>query len=795
MAPSSQATDIDNLPKGWETALDFLEEPICLLDLQDRVIQANKTFFASLGREPEEVIGKPVTQFFHARGEAEACPICRARKAQQDAVITLEADDPRNHLGRPIQARIGVIRDDKGKPLGIVQHIQDLTLVREAENKYLNTQKRFRNLFEASPDPQIIVNSEGIIEQANARCFAVLGYKYQELIGQSVEILLPENMRQRHADLRRMFNRSPGARPMGRGELACLRKDGTVIPAEISLTPITVDEQVSVCAVIRDVSERKEAERELHRLASFPELSPIPIIEVSSDGKITYTNPAARRTFVKFDVAGTSHPALQDLEEIIATTIESEHPVLRNIEVGGMVYEQQFSYVRENDVVRIYSWDITEIRDMASEMEYFATHDALTGLVNRSEFDRRLIQLLEQTRRDWREHALCYIDLDQFKIVNDKCGHIAGDELLRQLSQLLLKKVRDNDTLARLGGDEFGLLLQQCSLEKARQIAEDVRRAISEYRFAWDKHNFTVGASIGLVSVNSHSGALKDLLKAADTACYVAKDTGRDRIHIYNQDDVHLGRHIKNIEWAHRIQEALSDNHFLLYKQSVQALEDDNIKRYEILVRMQGEDGKLYSPGSFIPAAERFNLVESLDKWVIDEAFRLIKEGFLNTAEVSINLSGASMGDVNMVGYVINKLEQYDIAPERLFFEITETAMVTNLANAQKFMATLQGVGCRFALDDFGSGVSSFVYLQNLHVDLLKIDGGLIRGIVKNKINESMVRAINDIGHAMGIKTVAEFVEDRLVYDAIRDIGIDYAQGYYVGRPRLICPGELEIEG
>ncbi len=282
------------------------------------------------------------------------------------------------------------------------------------------------------------------------------------------------------------------------------------------------------------------------------------------------------------------------------------------------------------------------------------------------------------------------------------------------------------------------------------------------------------------------------MLKAADTACYVAKDTGRDRVHVYNQDDVHLGRHIKNIEWAHRIQEALSQNYFRLYKQSIHAIEEDGIARYEILLRMQGEDGKIYSPGSFIPAAERFNLIKSLDKWVIDEAFRLIDGGFPDHAEVSINLSGESLGDIGMIGYVINKLEQYNVNPEGLFFEITETAMVTNLANAQKFVSTLHGVGCRFALDDFGSGVSSFAYLQNLHVDLLKIDGGLIRSVVENRINESMVRAINDIGHAMGIKTVAEFVEDSRIYEMIRDIGIDYAQGYYVGQPEIICPGEAE---
>jgi len=781
-----EASIIDNLSHGWKTALDFLDEPICLLDLDDRVVQANKTFFARLGREPEEVIGTPISLLFHPEGEEVPCPVCRARYDRRDAVLTLEADDPRNHTGRSIQVRIGVVRDTEGNPTGIVQHIQDLTLIREAESKYLDTQRRFRSLFEASPDPQIIVNSDGIIEQANAQCFGVLGYKNTELIGESVEVLLPEHLRQRHVSFRQMFNSAPRARPMGRSELTCLRKDGSVIPVEISLTPITSDQDVSVCAVIRDISERKEAERELQRLASFPELSPMPIIEITRQGEITYTNPAARLTFSELGTLGVAHPALSDLQAMVDKVVKSDRPVLRSIEVGGMVYEQQFSYVRENEVVRIYSWDITEIRDMADEMEYFATHDGLTGLVNRNEFDRRINQLLNQSMRENQTHGLCYIDLDQFKIVNDKCGHSAGDELLRQLGRLLQEEIRDTDTLARLGGDEFGLLLPGCGIEKAREIAEAIRKVIAEYRFSWESHTFSVGASIGLVPINRHSGGVKDVLRAADTACYVAKDTGRDRVHVYHQDDYELGRHIKNIEWAHRLQQALSQGRFCLRKQLIRSTLTGKRDRYELLVSMKDEDGKLYAPGAFIPAAERFNLIKSIDKWVINEAFSLIQSGHIDSNEISINLSGEALGDTDMVTYVINKLEEYQIDPKGLIFEITETAMITNLANAQKFMSIMTDVGCHFALDDFGSGVSSFAYLQDLHVDYLKIDGSLVRNSVTSKINESMVKAIVDIGHAMGISTVAEFVEDETIYEKMLEVGIDYVQGYHIGYPEEV---------
>ncbi|MFP4610024.1 MAG: EAL domain-containing protein [Thiohalophilus sp.] len=777
---------IDTLSHGWKTALDFLDEPICLLDLEDRVVQANKTFFARLGHRPDEVIGKPISLFFHPEGEEVPCPVCRARYDRRDAVVTLEADDPRNHAGRSIQVRIGVVRDAQGNPTGIVQHIQDLTLIREAESKYLDTQRRFRSLFEASPDPQIIVNSDGIIEQANAQCFDVLGYKNTELIGESVEVLLPEHLRQRHANFRQMFNSAPRVRPMGRSELTCLCKDGRVIPVEVSLTPITTDQVISVCAVIRDISERKDAERELQRLASFPELSPMPIIEITRLGEITYTNPAAKVTFGELGTQGTAHPALSDLQAMVDKVVKSDRPVLRSIEVDGMVYEQQFSYVRENDVVQIYSWDITDIRDMADEMEYFATHDGLTGLVNRGEFDRKINQLLEQSVRENQTHGLCYIDLDQFKIVNDKCGHSAGDELLRQLGRLLQEKIRDTDMLARLGGDEFGLLLPGCGIEKAREIAETIRKVIAEYRFSWESHTFTVGASIGLVPINRHSGGVKDVMQAADTACYVAKDTGRDRVHVYHQDDYELDRHIKNIEWAHRLQQALSQGRFCLRKQLIRPTRAGKRDRYELLVSMRDEEGKLYAPGAFIPAAKRFNLIKSIDKWVIDEAFSLIQSDHIDSNEISINLSGEALGDTDMVTYVINKLEEYQIDPKGLIFEITETAMITNLVNAQKFMSIMTDVGCHFALDDFGSGVSSFAYLQNLHVDYLKIDGSLVRNSVTNKINESMVKAIVDIGNAMGIATVAEFVEDEMIYEKMLELGIDYVQGYHIGYPELV---------
>jgi len=477
---------------------------------------------------------------------------------------------------------------------------------------------------------------------------------------------------------------------------------------------------------------------------------------------------------------------LEEVKALLPGIEKSSGQYTHDILYNDAVYEQQITYLPQHNVVRVYSWDITEIRYLANEMSYQASHDSLTGLINRKEFDSRVKEAIHEAIQEDKQHALCYLDLDQFKSVNDYCGHMAGDELLKQISELLKKKIRGSDTVARLGGDEFGVLLKGCDAEVAERVAEDMRKAVAEFRFVWDNKPFSIGVSIGIVPITDESINLKEVLTAADTACYVAKDGGRNKVYVYSSDDIEAGKHVKSIEWIHRINTAIENDRFVLYKQRIQPVEDSTHDYHEVLVRMIGEDGEVIMPGKFIPVAERFNLMKNIDKWVINKTLCLIRDEKLKTDMCSINLSGDSLSDMRMVDFILDTFEKTGVDPTMVCFEITETVMVSNINCAKQFISILKGVGCRFALDDFGSGVSSFNYLKNLVVDQIKIDGSLVRDIANNHIDEAMVRSIREIGSTMGVTTVAEFVEDEHTYERIKSLGVDYAQGYGIERPKPI---------
>jgi len=393
--------------------------------------------------------------------------------------------------------------------------------------------------------------------------------------------------------------------------------------------------------------------------------------------------------------------------------------------------------------------------------------------------------LLESARQENKAHALCYIDLDQFKIVNDTCGHVAGDELLRQLTALLQARVRERDTLARLGGDEFGILLGNCRLDKAEEIAEEFCRTVKEFRFVWQEKSFEIGASIGLVAIEADSSSTADLLSAADSACYVAKDKGRNRVYVYQPDDEELVARHGEMQWVSRINQALEENRFELFYQPIVPLQNTKEQMHvEVLLRMRDEDGKLIFPMAFIPAAERFDLMPAIDRWVVRNVFSFCEASGRDGITYAVNLSGASLSDVGLMGYLREQFATYDVRPCSISFEITETAAISNLSEAIYFISELKMLGCSFSLDDFGSGLSSFAYLKNLPVDYLKIDGGFIRTIVDNPIDRAMVESINHIGHVMEIKTIAEFVENDEIYKCVKDLGIDYAQGYHISKPQ-----------
>ena len=431
--------------------------------------------------------------------------------------------------------------------------------------------------------------------------------------------------------------------------------------------------------------------------------------------------------------------------------------------------------------------DITETRRLADRIAYQASHDELTGLTNRRQFDVYVQDLVAQAQRDKNAHIMCYLDLDQFKVVNDTCGHMAGDELLRQLGELLKQNVRKTDVLARLGGDEFGILMPYCSKEQAMIAGDKLRNAIADFQFGWDNRSFSVSVSIGIAPINHTSGNAVDILKEADAACYAAKEKGRNRVHVFSSTDDELAERQGEMQWVEKIRIGIEENRFQLYGQLIVPTNGHaEGLHFETLLRYRDEHGNIIPPGAFLPAAERYNMAPLLDRWVIGNLFEHLSttSGFIDRLELcSVNLSGLSLSDESMLEFIADQFQKWRIPTYKICFEITETAAISNLSYAKHFIDTLRKKNCQFSLDDFGSGLSSFAYLKNLPVDYLKIDGLFVKDILEDKIDWTMVKAINEVGHVMNKKTIAEFVENQHIFDLLKDMGVNYAQGYGIAKP------------
>ena len=565
-----------------------------------------------------------------------------------------------------------------------------------------------------------------------------------------------------------------------------------------------------------DITERKVYEEALFREKESAQITLQSIgdgvITTDADCNVEYINPVAEElTGWKVDdgsgrpideiFRGFHEETCEPLENPLAVSIrrnraiKSVRPTLLIRRDGNELYiESTASPIRDGKGnvtggVLVFH-DVSESRELNRRLSYHASHDILTGLVNRREFENRLERALKSAKARETSYAVCYLDLDQFKIVNDSCGHSAGDALLGQLGALLKSKIRWRDTLARLGGDEFGVLLESCSLEEAMQTAEALRVAIGEYKFMWDERSFRLGVSIGVVPISAENEDVAALLSAADSACAAAKEAGRNRIHSFQENDIDLMRRRREMQWAARINNALEENRFELFRQTIQPLQaDEDGSHYEILLRMRDETGGIISPGLFIEAAERYGITPNIDRWVIRSAFRwLVSEADERErlALCSINLSGQSLGDEKFLPFVVDQFQMSGLDATKICFEITETAAIASYSQANRFINALKELGCKFALDDFGTGLSSFGYLKHFPVDFLKIDGSFVKEILHDPIDREMVRSINEIGHLTGKRTIAEFAENEEIITMLRGMGIDYAQGYGVSEPKRV---------
>ena len=551
----------------------------------------------------------------------------------------------------------------------------------------------------------------------------------------------------------------------------------------------------------------KEKERAMITLNSIAD----GVITTDIDGKVLYLNPVAERLtgwrlnevnetrlddiFQMFDEKNHTredNPILKCLK--FHQVINSEQHCMLRPKIGDEIFvEDSVALTRDTSnritgTVMVFH-DVTETRNMAKKLTYQATHDSLTGLINRADFERYLTAVLSQVDEDT-EHALCYMDLDQFKVINDTCGHMAGDQLLQNISKLLANRVRkSDDTLARVGGDEFVLLLENCPLDKAEKIARSMCEAVQDYRFVWNDNPFTIGISIGLVPINYSNHEFQDILSKADSSCYMAKEKGRNRVHTYLVDDKELIQRQGEMNVVSSITEAYENDLFQLYYQPIVAMDDltETSQHYEILIRMLDKEGNILPPGFFLPAAERYNLVNKVDRWVIRAALNWLARNPIQLKNLkccAINLSGMSLNDEKLFDFIQLQLKKTKVPSEKICFEITETAAITNLSKATGLISQLRKLGCKSALDDFGSGMSSFAYLKNFPIDYLKIDGVFVKDIISDPIDNAMVKSINDIGHVLGLKTIAEYVEDEEILLRLKELGVDEAQGYHISKPQ-----------
>lgn len=691
---------------------------------------------------------------------------------------------------------------------GNIERLLGTLRINDARNRLLAI------IVEQSNVPIITKDMDGLVTSWNSAAEAVYGYSAEEMLGKPTSVL---HLSGSGREFEETLQRIQSARPMS-FETRRTAKNGSVIDVSISVSPLYDENNrhIGEIGITRDITRQKRAEEALSKekeraqvtLASIADA----VVTTDTAGNIDYLNPVAEKLLgwtsmeaYGHALASIFHGVNEASGEAIANPVEQVLSERYGSEVRGdavLVSRHGVRFPIEHSAAPIFNHehemigavlvfrDVSASHNMARQLSWQASHDALTALVNRREFEHRLNELIDSAHNSDRRHALLYMDLDQFKIVNDTCGHVAGDELLRQLSAVLDNRIRGSDTIARLGGDEFGVLLVDCPLDKAMEVAENLRETVAEFRFAWQDKTFAIAVSIGVVPIAGGREENADIMGAADAACYAAKDRGRNQVQA-SPNARELSQRRGEMLWVTRINSAIEENRFRLYCQPIAPIqqEEEDI-HYEVLLRMLDQDGNVIPPMAFIPAAERYNLMRTLDRKVISMAFAEYGKRIANASgkpvTLSLNLSGDTLGDPHFLDFLKKQFMQWHVDARAICFEVTETAAIANLTHAVALIRELKAMGCRFSLDDFGSGLSSFGYLKNLPVDYLKIDGSFVRDMAQDPIDASMVSAINDIGHVMGIKTIAEWVENEETLALLKQIGIDYAQGYFFDRPRPI---------
>jgi diguanylate cyclase (GGDEF)-like protein/PAS domain S-box-containing protein len=677
--------------------------------------------------------------------------------------------------------------------------------------KLQDREQLFQRLVETVHDA-VLVHRKQILF-ANARFLSMLGMNSTDVVGRSLtDFVAPEYVELVESNLRRRLAGDPAAE---RSEVELMDAQGQVTRVELSSTVIdSAGEPALLLTALEMLPVAIEPNSSLlpRGMATLDAMAES-VITVDGDGRIDYINHAAEVLLGQpaDRVLGRFFP------EVATLVDESDRrslgdPVRKALATGGRVTvgrravlvpsnpgTERFVEIsvtplrlegKEVSGLVLVLHDTSELRGLTRQMTYQASHDALTGLANRREFERRLQEVMDSAQTSDIGHALCYLDLDRFKVVNDTCGHTAGDNMLREIASLIKEAVRDSDTVGRIGGDEFALLLVGCPLEKARQIADNVVRSVNEFRFVWKDRIFNVGVSIGLVEIGRGGGTIEDLLNSADSACYVAKKQGGLHVHVYSAREEASARHSGEIHWLQKLQGALRDNKFELYFQPIVHARANGVTgpALEVFVRLPGENGQPpVPPAQFIRAAERYRLMPHVDRWVVQAVLSALGRGGLKLPpgrSVAVNIAGQTLGDSEFLEFVVECFDHTGAAPSDICFEVTESSVFANLDHAQRFIGVLHGMGCEFALDDFGSGFSSFSTLKTLPMDYLKIDGSFIKNLAGDTVNQAMVTAMIELSRSLNFRVVAEQVEDQLSLDTVTGMGIDFVQGYIVGRPQ-----------